>query len=418
MDRRAFLKKGMGSATAAALILTVKDGFANALETLDRSESTDWRAEYLLDPGVTYFNHGSIGTMPKAVHAARQKYLNICETNPWFYIWNKPWLEPLKNTREKVAQFLNCQADEIVFNHNTTEGFNLLASGLKLSPNDEVLFSSLNHSGASQCWFHYAPERGYQVRQFEIPLNEVKHLNMADVVALYNREIRENTQVLVLPHIDNTVGLLHPIKEISKMAREKGVRYIAVDGAQSVGMMPVDLQALDVDFYAMSPHKWLQSPKGTGLLYLRKSVQADVKPFWVTWGQKSWKDTVRIFEDYGTRNWPEVLTLAHAVEFQEKLTLDRTTEMRRKLREYLLLSVREHSKIQWRSPLDDKLNCSLYSLEVIGTDSRELAGKLFQENGIVVRAFHSVDVNMLRLSPNFYNTKAEIDHFLKSLDLG
>jgi selenocysteine lyase/cysteine desulfurase len=99
------------------------------------------RDRYLLDPGVTYFNHGSIGTIPRVVQDARSAYLDLCETNPWLYMWGGAWEEPRELVRRKAADLLGCDAVELAFTHNTTEGFNTLAGGLALGPGDQVLFA-------------------------------------------------------------------------------------------------------------------------------------------------------------------------------------------------------------------------------------------------------------------------------------
>ena len=350
------------------------------------------------------------------MHEAHTEYLRLCESNPWYYMWSEPWEEARAKTREKVAAFLGVNASEIAFTHNTTEGFNLLANGLPLGKGDEVLFSTLNHSGASKCWFHYATSRGFSVKQFEFPIREVAGLSQADIVEIYARQISENTRVLVLPHIDNLVGLRHPVKELAAMARSKGVEFVAVDGAQSVGMISVNIAGLGVDFYAMSPHKWLQSPKGTGLLYIRKSVQSQLRPMWVTWGQKTWEGTVRIFEDYGTRNLAEVLTLGNALDFQQQLGIEKTEQRRNTLWRHFANAVEAAPNIAWQSPKNWELGASLFSIEVNGQSSKEIFRKLFPKHGFVFRAFDNPGWKTMRISPNIYNTESEIDRFVKLLE--
>jgi len=197
------------------------------------------------------------------------------------------------------------------------------------------------------------------------------------------------------------------------MARKKGVQYIAVDGAQAVGMVDVNLQEMGVDFYAASPHKWLQAPKGTGLLYIRKELQSHLKPMWVTWGQERWQGSVRIFEDYGTRNLAEVLTLGNAVEFQTKLNSKGAEQRREALRDTFYQTLKNSSKFIWRSPLDPDLATSLYTVEVKDTSSRALFKEMFEKHGYVFRPFESENRNAIRLSLNIFNTFEEIDRFIE-----
>jgi len=422
LPRRAFLIQASAALGAGALaaFAPVQQAFAAQLNNLSVSAGgsdpfADLRQKYLLAPDVTYFNHGSIGTIPRMVQQARQGYLDLCETNPWLYMWSKPWDEARAHTRAIAAGFMGCGADEVVFTHNTTEAFSLLAGGLDLQAGDEVVFSSMNHSGASVAWFHYARTRGFSVRKFDFPIRDVPTLTADDIVALCRENLTDRTRVLVLPHIDNLVGLRHPLRKIADMAHSHGVEFVAVDGAQSVGMIPVNITNLGVDFYATSAHKWLQAPKGVGLLYMRKRAQASVRPIWVTWGQKSWAGSVQIFEDYGTRNLAEVLTLSDAIAFQKRLETQGAVQRKRALRDYVRQAVASRPNLTWRSPTEWDLASSLYSIGLQGRDSREVSRDMFQNHGYVFRPFHGDDWNTLRLSLNVFNTEKEIDRFFELL---
>jgi selenocysteine lyase/cysteine desulfurase len=397
----------------------VRSAFAQELQALGEKsfdEKSLLRKAYMLDDNITYFNHGSIGTMPHAVHASHVAYLKLCESNPWYYMWSEPWEEARTTARQKLAAFLNCDADEVAFSHNTTEGFNLLAAGLPLQKEDEVLYSTLNHPGATYCWTHYGRLHGYKTRQFSVNMHDLTDLSTADLVDLYTSQITSNTRVLVVPHVDNIVGVNHPVREIAAVARKKGVEFIAIDGAQSLGMIPVDLTGLGVDFYAGSPHKWIQSPKGTGLMYIRKAVQEKLEPLWVSYRQQRWAGSVRIFEDYGTRNLAEVLTLGDAVDFQSALDVKKMTHLRDSLRKHFLAAVQAHTKLRWKSPLDGALTSSLYGVEILGADSREVAKNMFEEHGYVFRPFHFENWNTIRLSLNAFNTIEEIDRFFELVE--
>ena len=143
-----------------------------------------------------------------------------------------------------AAHLLRCDAGEITFTHNTTEAFNILAQGLPVGPGDEVVFSSLNHAGASQSWFHFAREKGFTVKRFQFPVLDVPNMSTADVLNVYDEQLGSSTRVLVLPHVDNIVGLRHPVRELANLARSRGVEFVAVDAAQTVGMLDVDVREL------------------------------------------------------------------------------------------------------------------------------------------------------------------------------
>ncbi|MEO1084072.1 MAG: aminotransferase class V-fold PLP-dependent enzyme, partial [Acidobacteriota bacterium] len=318
------------------------------------------------------------------------------------------WKAPLEAVRGQTAAYLGCAANEISFSHNTTEVFNLLAHGLPLGDGDEVLFSSLNHSGASVCWTHVGERRGYTVRRFEFPVQDAASMTEDDVVACHLDAIRPETRALALPHVDNILGLRHPLRKIAAGARRRGVEFIAVDAAQTVGMLPLDLPKLGVDAYATSAHKWLQGPKGLGVAYLRADLQARLLPMWMTWGQRTWSDSVRRFEDYGTRNLAEVLTLGDAITFQEELGTDRVQKHHRRLHAAAQARVDAEPRLTWHSPRDWDRGSAIYSVGVEGRPSSELFRELFENHGLVFRPFEVQGINAVRLSPNTLNTEAEL----------
>ncbi len=418
-SRRHFLKTAALGAAGAPL-LAARHAFGHDLGRLGLPAYTaesfpHLRNDYLLAPGVAYLNHASIGTIPKAVHAARQRYLDLCETNPWLYMWGGAWEAPREEVRAKAARLLNAAPETIAFSHNTTETFNVLAHGLPLGPGDEVLFSSLNHAGASLPFDHTAPVRGFTVRRFDWPVRDASTMTTADVLDRYDHHLSPRTKLLVLPHIDNTVGLRHPVRELARLARDRGVAFVAVDAAQTVGMIPVDVQALGIDVLATSPHKWLQAPKGLGLTYVSRRLHEVLRPMWVTWGQNqdAWQGTARIYEDYGTRNLAEVLTLGDALDFQMQLDPDERERRLRALWQHTRALVETHPATTWRSPAAWDLGGSLYTVEVRDRDSRALARRLFEEHGFVFRPFQIDGLQTVRLSPNVFTAEDDLTRFFE-----
>ena len=416
MDRRSFLA---GGSAGLASLLGDRSAFADALARVAhlRSASTAplLADEYLLKPGLLYLNHGSIGTIPRAVHEEHVRLLRQCETNPHIHMWGEVWVDALASTRSAAAGLLHCEADEVALTHNTTEGFNVLAQGLPLGRGDEVLFSRLNHPSASEPWSYYATRRGYTVRSFDIPLDDITALTVADVVAIHEREIRPETKVLVFPHVDNIVGLRHPTRELVAMARRRGVTFVAVDVAQSLGMMPVNVAVEDADFYAASPHKWVQAPKGLGLLVVRRRVQQQLDPLWVKRQRSTMPKTAEVFEDYSTRNLPAVLALADAIAFQRKLGEDRKEMRLLEIAGWFRDRIDATPSLAWRSARERALSSSLFAVGVRKGDARDVERRLAADHDIVVRPF-APPLNTLRVSPNLINTRADVDRFIAALN--
>ncbi len=413
MNRRDLLVRGTA---ATAALVGARNVAAEALR--QAAAAGDWatlRSSYGLAPDVVYLNHASIGTMPKPLSAARNRYLDLCETNPWLYMWGGAWEEGREDTRARAGALLGCAPTDVAITHNTTEGFNLLAQGLPLEVGDEVLFSSLNHAGATVCWEQQAARRGFVTRRFDFPVLDAADLRAEDVVEIYAREIRDNTRVLVFPHVDNIVGVRYPLAAMAGRAHAAGVEFVAVDGAQTAGMLPLAIAESGVDFYSTSAHKWIQGSKGMGLLYVRSELQARVEPMWTTWGQSRWAGTIRAFEDYGTRNLAETLMLGDAITFQQDLGATRSAARLRRLHGYAQAAVDASPRLHWRSPRTWDDGASLYAIHVDHVDAGAASERIYASDGIVLRPFGG-ELNTLRLSPNVITSEAEIDTFVRAVE--
>ena len=424
LARRSFLRTLAAGAAGAALLrpfeAIAESSVSESLGFRFRGDSNEavrrLRERYLLADDVGYFNHASIGTVPRVVHEARVRYLSLCEENPWLYMWGGAWEEAREDARASVGRLLGASPARIALNHNTTEGFSLFAGGLPLGPGDEVLFSDLNHDGASVAFEHQGARRGYSVRRAPFPLERADEMDADTIVAATLEPIRPETRALVLPHVDNMVGIRVPLARIVREAKGRGVEWVLVDGAQTAGMVPLDLDASGVDGYAGSPHKWLQAPKGLGFLYLSDAVQEVLEPMWMTWGQVRWAETVRRFEDYGTRNLAEAITLTDAVDFQRALDSEQKEIRLRTIHATLRERVEASPRLRWRSPRDWADGASLVGIEVEGADAPALGRWLFDAHGIVLRSFGGERLNTLRVSPHVITTDEEIDRLLALLE--
>jgi len=408
-SRRGFL----GGAAALAGLATAR---CATVRDMEAQQSKPLSEAYDLAPGVSYLNHASIGTVPRVVREAHARYLLVCETNPWLHVWGDAWSKAVESTHARAAAYCGCDTDDLAITRSTTEAFCLAAAGLPLGEGDEVLFSSLNHVGASAAWEHQAGHRGFHVRRFPFPMADVPSLSDDDLVEIHLREVSDATRVLVLPHVDNILGVRHPLRRIARAARARGVRWIMVDGAQSIGMLPVEQRSLEVDLYATSAHKWLQAPKGSGLLYVNESLREHLRPMFYTWGQARWSGTARAYTDYGTRDLPRLLALGDAVEFQERaLGADRGPHDR-SLFEHARARADAHPRLDWRSPRDWEQGSAVLAVGLKGARAGPLAEELFLEEGMVVRPFDRPEGGHLRVSPNGATTKADLDRFFDAVE--
>ena len=402
MTRSGFLKQ-LGIAASGTVLMPFINHAAEQVKQINVADS------YSLSPDITYLNHGSIGTIPISVQKHHAELLALCETNPWLYMWGGEWEEPRELVREMAADFIGAKITEIALTHNTTEVFNLLALGLDLKKGDEVLFSNYNHDGASVPFLFQASGHGYSVRRFQIPFKGADSFTTNDWVEFHTSQIRENTKLLVIPHVDNILGVKLPVRQIAAAAREKGVQWIAVDAAQTAGMVPVDVKEMDVDLLATSAHKWVQAPKGVSFAYISEKLQPHLSPVHVTWGQERWSDTARKYEDYGTRNFAALIALGEAIAFQNEIGFPEKPDHHKKLRLHAMNLAESHPEVKWRSPVNEDLSSALYAIELTDKTVLNFNREIYQNHGVVLRPFGGEELNTLRISPNIMNTTEEID---------
>ena len=180
----------------------------------------------------------------------------------WGYgVWNE--------FRDPLAEFVGCTRDEIAMLRNSTEANSYIANGLDLKPGDEVLMTDQEHPGGEEPCQLQAKRHGIVVKKVTLPRPVP---NAAAVLNLFNDAITPRTRRDFLQPHYNVTGVVLPVKEIVRAGADEG-DFRAVDGAHVTGMMQLNVHELGCDMYSSSPHKWLQAPKGTGFLYVRKEVR-------------------------------------------------------------------------------------------------------------------------------------------------
>jgi len=418
-SRRNWLKKSLlGVAGTALLSPTDLQGLAADQESMFSQLSAGaadegyWelvKSHFVLAEGLRYFNNGSLGTCPEYVVKATEKFRRTLDGFPSKYMWGG-WDEQKEEVRKKAASMLGVSEETIALIHNTTEGMNLIASSMDLKPGEEVLLSNHEHTSARVPWQYWQETKGVVLKKVDIPLVPQ---NKEEVVACFRKAITSKTKVISIVHLTNTNGMILPVKEISEMAHERGI-LVAVDGAQSMGMFQINLAELGCDFYTSSSHKWLFSPKGMGIFYARAEAQPLLKPLIVSRGYQN--KTIRRFENYNTRNLPELLGLGAALDYRELVGGDRIENRVYELKKYFRSLLEDDERFSLKTPATDDLSAGIQTVEVKGQISTEVKAKLAAEYQIDCRPMRSHDINGLRISLAIFTTKADVDYLVAALD--
>ena len=235
--------------------------------------------------------------------------------------------------------------------------------------------------------------------------------NAAAVLNLFSGAITPRTRVLFFSHITTVTGVVLPAKELCGLARSKGI-LSAVDGAHVPGMMPLNLHDLGCDMYSSSPHKWLQSTKGSGFLYVRDEV---IDRVWNTIATEGWNDTkirAERFQRIGSSNVPALWGLRASIKLANDIGMDRIEKRHRKSADYMLAEMVKRGAESWTSP-DAALRCGIVTVNVPGLKRMELENWLWQTKKIRIRGG---DPSKLRLSTPYYLLRKDVDRFLAAFD--
>lgn len=234
---------------------------------------------YLLEPDITFLNHGSYGACTEAVFADYQRWQRRLEAQPVRFLGRElPHL--LNEARNVLGRFLGTSGDNLAFVPNATLGVNIVARSLDLQPGDEVLATDHEYGAVNNMWRLICKRRGARYIEQPIPLPLISEAAFVD--ALW-AGVTERTRVIAISHITSPTALIFPVGEVCRRAREAGIITV-IDGAHAPGHIDLELDSLDADFYAGNSHKWLGSAKGSGFLYVTPNEQERLVPLVVSHG--------------------------------------------------------------------------------------------------------------------------------------
>jgi selenocysteine lyase/cysteine desulfurase len=377
-------------------------------------KNIDWkqvRQQFLFPEDKNYLNTASLGPSPKMV-------LNkVYETMEQLEVSCAHGHHLTEETHHQIAKFLNSTPDEVAIIRNATEGMNIAARSLRLKAGDEVLITTHEHVGGASPWLALQKDIGIVVKLIDLDLNGEKNLQ------LIKDNITDKTKVVAFSHITCTTGMKLPAKDIVNLCRSKGI-YSIVDGAQALGMFPIDLSDMNPDFYTTSGHKWLFGPKGTGVLFMNKNIVNNYDPVFAGAYTDSEYDLNSLTiayrksaqrEEYGTRNTSITLGLGSAINFIESIGIKNVEKRGRELSNYLRKGLSEISEIEILTPENENYSASMLSFRVKDKDNLKLNQQINKEYKIRLRGIYENNLNAIRVSFSVFNTFKELDDLLVAL---
>ena len=364
---------------------------------------------FTLDRTHINLNNGGVSPSPRVVQDALRRYLEFSNQAPVYTMWRI--LEPYVETvRHRLAASFGCEPEEIAITRNASEALETCILGLDLKPGDEVLTTNQDYPRMITTWRQREKRDGIILKQISFP---VPPPSLDDLAERFEKAITPKTKVILLCHITNLTGQIFPVKRICQMGRSKGIEVI-VDGAHAYAHFPFRHEDLDCDYYGTSLHKWTLAPIGTGFLYVRKSKISQLWPLMAA--PESIRSDIRKFEEIGTHPAANHNAIAEALIFSEGIGIERKAARLRYLKDRWAVRLKEQKRVRLHTSLDPVQSCAIGCVGIDGIDANQLATYLFDKEGIIVTPIVHEEFQGIRVTPNVYTTRGEIDEFCEVME--
>jgi isopenicillin-N epimerase len=371
------------------------------------SDGTHLRDEFLLDPDVTFLNHGSFGATPRAVFERYQEWQLELERQPVLFI-DRRLDALLAEARALLGAYVGADSDDLVFVQNAGAAVNVSAWPLGLQPGDEVLSTDLEYGALDLTWEHVCGDFGarYVRTPIRLPVTSAE-----EILETVWAGVGPRTRALFVSHHTSSTALTLPVAELCRRAREAGVRTI-VDGAHAPAHLPLNLRELDADYYAGNCHKWLCAPKGAGFLYVRRELQLDVHPLQISWGyQGDDPSFVSRHEKQGTRDSSAYLTVPAAIAWQREHDWDVVRERCHQLAR----RARNELGLEPLTPDSSEFFRQMITLRIPDDAPSDLQERLYDEYRIEIPVFERGEERFIRASFQGYNDAADFERLRDAL---
>lgn len=370
---------------------------------------------------LVYLDNGATVQKPQRVIDAIANYYSTTNSNVHrgIHTLSQNATIAMEKAREKVKAYINAKkSKEINFTYGTTDAINLVATGFTslLQKGDEIIITEIEHHSNIVPWQILAQRTGAQIKYIPLTLEGKLDLDK------YKSLLTDKTKMVAVNHVSNALGIVNPVKEIIDLAHEKKA-WVLVDGAQAVAQMKVDVQELDVDFYAFSGHK-MYGPTGTGILYGKEEILKQMSPYrgggemieTVEMKASTYADLPFKFEA-GTPNICGNIVLAEAIDFMLDIGMENISGHKKSLVTLAEEKLAELPEVEIYSPNMPKSGAISFNLKLNGVHPSDV-GMILDKQGIAVRTGHHCCqpimarlgiLGTVRASFAVYNTAEDVD---------
>jgi selenocysteine lyase/cysteine desulfurase len=362
-----------------------------------------------------FFNHAGVAPIPAVGAEALRRYAQQAETTAYL---DSGWYQDLEILRRSAAAMLNAHRDEIAFIKNTGEGLSIVARGIDWNPGDRIVTTSVEYPTNIYPWMDVARQYGAELVMVPEESDEQSR-RWVPTQRILDAASDPRCRMITLSHVEYASGQRHDLATIGRFCHEQG-KLFCVDAIQSMGVLPIDVQAMHIDYLSADGHKWLLGPEGAGVFYCRRERLGTTRPLSIGWmnvvdnqnfGQ--YNDTLRPdagrFE-CGSHNTPGLLALKASLELLASFGVEAVGQRLHQLNDRLIdgLTSKGYEII---SPRSQERWSGIVSFVSPAHDHQQIVQRLKREHRteIVLRE------GRLRVSPHFYNTEAQIDRLVERL---
>jgi cysteine desulfurase/selenocysteine lyase len=361
-----------------------------------------------------FFNHAGVCPLPKVAADALRKYAQQAQEVAYI---DTGWYRDIEKLRVAAAKLINCHGEEIALVKNTSEGIATVANGIDWRPGDRIVTTAVEYPANIYPWMDVSKRFGVElVMVNEQSIGGRRAVPMDELL----REIQHpKTRLVALSHVEFASGQRHDITTIGKLCREQG-KLFCIDAIQSLGILPVDVQAMNIDYLSADGHKWMLGPEGAGIFYCRRELLQQTRPLIVGWmnviNQEDYgsydftfKNDARKFE-CGSYTVATLLSLKAAVELLLAMGIDAIENRIRGMTESLIEELQSKGYCII-SPRNGGSWSGIVSFTSPTHDHNEIWRDLRQNHKTEI----ALREGRLRVSPHFYNTEEQIDRLIQHL---
>jgi len=366
------------------------------------------RAKYKLTPEYINLENGYYSMQAEPVLEAFIGHVRSINVQASRYMRTRQPDDKLR-VRTRLAKMAGVSPEELIITRNTTESLDTVISGYDWKPGDEAVMAAQDYGAMLDMFKLQARRHGIVNRVVSLPLDPQSD---DELVQLYASAITPKTRLVMVGHMVNITGHILPVRQISDMAHARGVDVMC-DGAHAFGQLAFRIPNLGCDYYGASLHKWLGTPLGAGILYVR---QDKIAGLWPIYADESMADTdIRKLNHTGTHPVHTDLGIDDAIDFHESIGADRKEARLRYVQRYWTSRVRDVPNILVNTPTDPKRSCAIANVGVRGMMPPDLAKTLFERYKVFTVAIDTANVHGVRVTPQLFTTPKELDVLVRAL---